>query len=153
MMDRELIEAIAFGVLGAMGFIALWAAIERILFYRAVKIREFGNRSRLENALYKRLTIIATIASNAPYVGLLGTVFGIMIAFVNIASDMANMDAGALMTGLALALKATAAGLLVAIPASVAYNLLLGKAESLLTEWEDISSNDELKAIDAAKTN
>jgi biopolymer transport protein ExbB len=135
-MDRELVEWIAFGVLGAMGFIALWAAIERVLFYRAAKIGEFDNRSRFENALQKRLTIIAVIASNAPYVGLLGTVFGIMIAFIDIAENIANMDAAALMTGLALALKATAAGLLVAIPSSIAYNLLLGKAESLLAEWD-----------------
>ncbi|MDR2638722.1 MAG: TonB-system energizer ExbB [Helicobacteraceae bacterium] len=135
-MDRELVEWIAFGVLGAMGFIALWAAIERALFYRAANVREYDNRSRFEVALQKRLTIIAVIASNAPYVGLLGTVFGIMIAFIDIADNLANMDAAALMTGLALALKATAAGLLVAIPSSIAYNLLLGKAESLLAEWD-----------------
>ncbi|MDR1451808.1 MAG: TonB-system energizer ExbB [Helicobacteraceae bacterium] len=135
-MDREIIEWIAFGVLGLMGFIALWAAIERVLFYRAIRVGRFEQRSRLEIALNKRLTIIAVVASNAPYVGLLGTVFGIMIAFVEIADNIANMDAAALTTGLALALKATAAGLLVAIPSSIAYNLLLAKAESLLAEWD-----------------
>ncbi|MDR2033209.1 MAG: MotA/TolQ/ExbB proton channel family protein [Helicobacteraceae bacterium] len=143
-MDRELVEWIAFGVLGVMGLIALWAAIERIFFYYGVKIGDFTSRTRFEIALNKRLTIIATIATNAPYVGLLGTVFGVMFAFIDIASDMAGLDAGALMTGLALALKATAAGLAVAIPSSIAYNLLLAKAESLLAEWEE---------IDASKTN
>ncbi|MDR2151555.1 MAG: TonB-system energizer ExbB [Helicobacteraceae bacterium] len=136
-MDRQIVELAAFGALGTMGFIALWATIERMLFYRAVKINDFTSRASLEIAVYKRLTIIAVIASNAPYVGLLGTVFGIMIAFIDIAENIANMDAAALMTGLALALKATAAGLLVAIPASIAYNLLLGKAESLLAKWDD----------------
>ncbi|MDR0664932.1 MAG: TonB-system energizer ExbB [Helicobacteraceae bacterium] len=136
-MDREIVEWIALGALGLMGFIALWAAIERVLFYRFVKVGDFVSRSRLEIELQKRLTIIAVIASNAPYVGLLGTVFGIMIAFIDIANNISNMDAASLMTGLALALKATAAGLLVAIPSSIAYNLLLGKAETLIAEWDD----------------
>ncbi len=68
--------------------------------------------------------MIATIGSNAPYVGLLGTVLGIMLIFYNMGQE-GMVDSAKIMTGLALTLKATAPGLLVAIPAVVLYNLLL----------------------------
>jgi biopolymer transport protein TolQ len=71
--------------------------------------------------LEKNLNILGTIASNAPYVGLLGTVMGIMKAF----NDLANSPGQGnevVMSGIAHALVATAAGLAVAIPAVVAFN-------------------------------
>lgn len=71
--------------------------------------------------LERSLNFLATIGSNAPFIGLLGTVLGIMKAFRDLA---ANASAGneAVMTGIAEALVATAVGLLVAIPAVIAYN-------------------------------
>ncbi len=56
-----------------------------------------------------------------PYVGLLGTVIGIMLTFYDMGSTGA-IDAGRIMTGLSLALKATALGLAVAIPTLISYN-------------------------------
>ncbi len=69
----------------------------------------------------KWLGFLATVGSNAPYIGLLGTVLGIMKAFNDLAM---SPDAGqqTVMAGISLALVATAAGLFVAIPAVVAYN-------------------------------
>jgi biopolymer transport protein ExbB len=72
-------------------------------------------------ALEKNLTVLGTIASNAPYVGLLGTVMGIMKAF----NDLANSPGQGnevVMAGIAHALVSTAIGLAVAIPAVVAFN-------------------------------
>jgi biopolymer transport protein TolQ len=71
--------------------------------------------------LERSLNFLATIGTNAPFIGLLGTVLGIMKAFRDLA---ANASAGneAVMTGIAEALVATAVGLLVAIPAVIAYN-------------------------------
>lgn len=71
--------------------------------------------------LERSLNFLATIGSNAPFIGLLGTVLGIMKAFRDLA---ANASAGnsAVMTGIAEALVATAVGLIVAIPAVIAYN-------------------------------
>ncbi len=71
--------------------------------------------------LEKNLNFLATVGSNAPFVGLLGTVLGIMKAFSDLA---ANTGAGneAVMAGIAHALVATAVGLFVAIPAVIAYN-------------------------------
>jgi biopolymer transport protein TolQ len=73
-------------------------------------------------ALERSLNFLATIGSNAPFIGLLGTVLGIMKAFRDLA---ANASAGneAVMTGIAEALVATAVGLIVAIPAVIAYNV------------------------------
>ncbi|MDD2583282.1 MAG: MotA/TolQ/ExbB proton channel family protein, partial [Desulfuromonadaceae bacterium] len=67
--------------------------------------------------------------------GLLGTVLGIMLTFYNIGQDAA-MDTGKIMTGLALALKATAVGLVVALIAVVLYNALLRKVKVLMLQWE-----------------
>jgi biopolymer transport protein ExbB/TolQ len=68
-----------------------------------------------------RLSWLATIASNAPFVGLFGTVLGIIRAFKDLAGNMQNAS-GAVMSGVAEALVATAVGLFVAIPALLAFN-------------------------------
>lgn len=68
-------------------------------------------------------------------IGLLGTVLGIMLTFYTMGTD-GFMDTGKIMTGLALALKATAIGLLVAIPAITLYNFNVRRAKELLLEWE-----------------
>jgi biopolymer transport protein ExbB len=74
-------------------------------------------RPRLE----KFLNFLATVGSNAPFVGLLGTVMGIMKAFNDLAQNSAAGNE-VVMLGIAHALVATAIGLFVAIPAVVAYN-------------------------------
>jgi biopolymer transport protein ExbB len=89
----------------------------------------------LELALTKRLVVVASVAANAPYIGLLGTILGIMLTFYNMGLD-SSADVGKIMIGLALALKATALGLIVALVSVVAYNALLRKAKVLLLEWE-----------------
>ena len=132
---KEVIEYGVFGVLLLMSIIALWAVFERLLFYRYIKLVLYENKTELEIDLSKNLTLIATIGSNAPYVGLLGTVFGIIVTFVQIGQS-GMVDTASIMTGLALALWATAGGLLVAIPSIVFYNLLMRKSEVLVAQWE-----------------
>ena len=95
----------------------------------------FKSKKELELVLGNNLTVISTIASNAPYVGLLGTVFGIILTFYTIGTN-GMVDTNAIMMGLALALKATAFGLLVAIPALIFHNYLVRKMEVLITLWE-----------------
>lgn len=127
-----------YGVLGFLGMLSVVVvaiAIERLWFFATVRVDDYNDRRFLELDLHKRLTLLATIGSNAPYIGLLGTVAGIMITFVEIGAD-SNVDTGAIMTGLSLALKATAAGLIVAIPSIVTYNLLTRKADVVLTLWD-----------------
>ena len=86
--------------------------------------------------LEKSLSFLATVGSNAPFIGLLGTVLGIMKAFNDLALSEGN--ANAVMTGIAEALVATAVGLFVAIPAVVAYNYFQRKVKKCLYGLEVI---------------
>jgi biopolymer transport protein ExbB len=138
-MEMEwLSAAIDFGVIGlliALSVVVVAIALERFFFYRAIDLKSFTNIKALELELTRRLVVVASVASNAPYIGLLGTVLGIMLTFYNMGLD-ASADASKIMVGLALALKATAAGLVVALVSVVAYNALLRKAKVLLLQWE-----------------
>jgi biopolymer transport protein ExbB len=124
------------GLLVVMSIISLTIFIERYFFIKRINIEAYGgNRKGLEIVLTKRLAIVATIGSNAPYIGLLGTVLGIMLTFYTI-GVAGYIDATKIMVGLALALKATAVGLCVAIPTVVFYNALLRKIKVTLLEWD-----------------
>lgn len=87
--------------------------------------------------LEKYLAVLATIASNAPFIGLLGTVLGIMKAFNDLAQ---STDAGqqTVMAGISIALVATAAGLFVAIPAGIFYNYYTRKVKGIFTSLESV---------------
>lgn len=77
----------------------------------------------------KRLNFLATIGSNAPFIGLFGTVLGIIKAFAELGNDLTNAGAG-LMGAISEALVATGVGLFVAIPAVIAYNWFNRMVES-----------------------
>jgi biopolymer transport protein ExbB len=122
-------------VLAAMSITSLAIAIERFIFYKKVMLTTYKDKKSLELAITTRLHIIATVGSNAPYIGLLGTVMGIMYTFHTMGVS-GMMDSSKIMVGLALALKATAAGLIVAIPSIVLYNLLVRKSKEIILKWE-----------------
>ena len=122
------------GLLGFMSFVMIAFVIERYLYFARVDLHDFDHIDDLDLALTRHLTAIATIGANAPYVGLLGTVLGILIAFYDIGHSGA-IETASMMIGLALALKATALGLVVAIPSLVFYNALLRRAEVLKGRW------------------
>ena len=131
-------HALDYGVMGLlilMSVVTLWLFIERMMFFKSVRIEDYGHRDTLEIDLTDNLSVISAIGSNAPYVGLLGTVIGIMLTFYAM-GDVGAVDAKKIMLGLALALKATAMGLVVAMPAIVIYTLLLRKVEKILTLFD-----------------
>ncbi|MDD2888528.1 MAG: TonB-system energizer ExbB [Aliarcobacter sp.] len=134
------IEYSIMGLLVFMSFLTLWFSLERYFFLSKVNLQDYKKKGELENSLTNNLTTISTIASNAPYIGLFGTVCGIMITFYKI-SESSNLDTNGVMMGLALALKATALGILVAIFATVIYNGLARKVEVLMTKWEDLNES------------
>ena len=130
--------AVDYGIIGllvVMSIIAFSIGIERYLVFKKVRIEDYQDRKSLELYLTQKLHIIAIVGSNAPYIGLLGTVFGIMLTFYTMGKS-GFMDTGKIMISLALALKVTAVGLLVAIPAVTIYNLLLRKVKVLVMQWE-----------------
>ena len=129
---------IDYGIIGLLIALSLWAvavATERWLYFRRVYVRRFQNEQEFEVALTKRLVVIGTVAANAPYIGLLGTVLGIMLTFHSMGTS-GTMAVQSIMVGLSLALKATAVGLLVAIPCVVLNNVLRRRVTELLTQFK-----------------
>lgn len=139
-----MVEYGVIGVLLLMSIVALWATLERLLFYKYIKLILYANKIELEIDLSKNLTLIATIGSNAPYVGLLERVWD----YHHFCADWTirygryckHYDR------LALALQATAGGLLVAIPSIIFYNLLTRKSEVLVAQWEIMQEKRQIKA-------
>ena len=131
---KNLIDYGVIALLVFMSFISFWFFIERILFYKKLEVKSYKNKKALDIALTKHLTIIGTIASNSPYIGLLGTVLDIMLTFMTMGNG--DIDASKIMSSLALALKATAIGLVVAIISQIFYNILGRYAEVLESMYE-----------------
>ncbi len=87
-------------------------------------------------ALERYLGFLATVGSNAPFIGLLGTVFGIMDAFRSLSQSQG--EATAVMLGISKALVATAVGLMVAIPAVIAYNYFQKQVKGILLSLDSV---------------
>jgi len=138
-VDIELLKNIVdygiIGLLGLMSFLSFWLYIERLLFFKNINIQNYSKKEKLEIELTNNISIISSFGSNAPYIGLLGTVFGIIITFYSMGQS-GDIDVKIIMSSLGLALKATAMGLVVAIPAIMFYNHLVRKIEVKLALWD-----------------
>jgi biopolymer transport protein ExbB/TolQ len=107
-----------------------------------------GEMTKRRRELESGMTLLGTLGNNAPFVGLLGTVIGVIVAFADLAEGSNKVAMDKVMGGIAEALIATGVGLFVAIPAVVAYNVYQKK----ITDIEDnVSSiNKRLCALLAA---
>ncbi len=95
----------------------------------------FNSYAQIEKPeLEKRLSFLATVGSNAPFIGLLGTVFGIMDAFRGLATSTGEIQA--VLNGISSALVATATGLIVAIPAVIAYNFFQKRVKRIMQSFD-----------------
>jgi len=144
---EQIKHIVDYGIIGFLVFLSFLTfafAIERILFYRSVKLEKYRHIKSLELDLGKHLSTIASIGVNAPYIGLLGTVLAIILTFYIIGDKQNDINPGEIMKHLALALKATAAGLVVAIPATAIYNALLTKVDTLISRWEILRDEGRL---------
>ncbi|MCL4107966.1 UNVERIFIED_CONTAM: hypothetical protein GTU68_016994 [Idotea baltica] len=131
---RTYLDHMVLGVLGVMSFILVALVLERYFYYSFMKLEKFDHIELLKTSLTRNLTTISTIAANAPYIGLLGTVIGILVTFYDMGQS-GNINVNQIMVGLAMALKATAAGLVVAIPAIIFYNGLMRKVDIKVSKW------------------
>lgn len=120
---------------GASSFVGLQMRLDKVLDVTIAREAE-----RLEN----RLLFLATVGSAAPFVGLFGTVWGIMQSFQAIAASK-NTSLAVVAPGIAEALLATAIGLAAAIPAVIAYNKLSSSAGKLTARLEGFA--DEFSSI------
>ena len=100
--------------------------------------------TREEESLERHLAFLATVGSTSPYVGLFGTVWGIMNAFRNLA-NMSQATLASVAPGISEALIATAMGLFAAIPAVIGYNRFSARVEVLMKRYEAFA--DELTSI------
>ncbi len=133
---KTLVEWGVIGLLLGLSVIAVAIALERRRSLQRIDARSYSSRARLEHDLTQRLNVISSIASNAPYLGLLGTVLGIMLTFQQLGAS-GEMDAKSIMTGLALALKATAVGIGVAMPCVAMNNGLRRLVRARLTDFDE----------------
>ena len=99
--------------------------------FKAVYLQE---KPRLEG----RISFLATIGSNAPFVGLLGTVFGIMRSFHDLGVVVESASQQTVMMGISIALLATAMGLVVAIPSVMLYNYFQRRVNMILETVENV---------------
>ncbi|MCK6547972.1 MotA/TolQ/ExbB proton channel family protein [Myxococcota bacterium] len=89
-----------------------------------------GAETKERQRFTKWLSVLATVGSNSPFIGLFGTVLGIIRAFKDLAGNLSGAGNN-IMYGISEALIATAVGLLVAIPAVIAYNVFTNKVKAL----------------------
>ncbi|MBV1905195.1 MAG: protein TolQ [Pseudomonadales bacterium] len=99
---------------------------------------------RAEENLDKHLPFLATVGSTSPYIGLFGTVWGIMNSFRSLA-NMTQATLSAVAPGISEALIATAMGLFAAIPAVIAYNRYAARSETLMNRYDTFA--EELSSI------
>jgi biopolymer transport protein ExbB len=104
-------------------------AVEEIMI-----AKKLAEKFKMEN----NLAILGTLGNNAPFIGLFGTVLGIIKAFHDL-SVAENANPSVVMRGVSEALVATAVGLLVAIPAVIAYNYFQRKVKEIVTQMEAAS--------------
>ncbi|NKC01072.1 MAG: protein TolQ [Pseudomonadales bacterium] len=107
---------------------------------RATRVALMREEARLET----HLPFLATVGSTSPYVGLFGTVWGIMNSFRSLA-NMSQATLASVAPGISEALVATAMGLFAAIPAVIGYNRFSARVEGLMKRYEAFS--DELTTI------
>jgi biopolymer transport protein ExbB len=98
-----------------------------------------GEKTRQRIRCERNLAVLATIGNNAPFIGLFGTVIGVLVAFHRFSSDTTG-GAQAVMADISEALAATAIGLFVAIPAVAAYNAFQRRTKGLLASADSLSS-------------
>lgn len=107
------------------------------------EIREIAQAegTRQASQLTSRVSYLADIGSIAPLVGLLGTVFGLTQSFFDLAAGKEGVQQLELTSGISHALIATAAGLVVAVPALMLYSYFRGKAQKLVAELESAATH------------
>lgn len=98
---------------------------------------------RVEQGLKNKISILGTISSTSPYVGLLGTVYGILIAFWNLGTAQ-QATIATVAPSIAEALIATGMGLFVAIPSLIAYNRLNHRIDIILDEYDKVKKTSSL---------
>lgn len=106
---------------------------------------------RFRRRLRRGLGFLGTLGANAPYIGLFGTVLGIIQAFHQLSQVSGGRGTQLVMIGISEALVATGVGLLVAIPCIFAYNFYLRTVQNLTEELEELLSSEDSSSLESLK--
>jgi biopolymer transport protein ExbB len=133
---------------GAVDKYGRMTAIEAVVAVTGLKAAERGSeaaadamvsaRTQKRQEMEKNLAFLGTLGNNAPFIGLFGTVLGIIRAFRDLA-DNSETGARAVMAGISEALVATAVGLLVALPAVVTYNYFVRRVRGQVANADTVA--------------
>jgi biopolymer transport protein ExbB len=143
--DMEAARKVLEGSPSAQAAVTLAGLVEADRGAKAADEAMQGAKALQKMRLERRLAFLGTLGNNAPFIGLFGTVIGVVQAFEGLAKENADAAQSAsaapqvVMAAIAEALVATAVGLIVAIPAVVAYNYFQRHCRSLLAETEALS--------------
>ncbi len=113
-----------------MSVVSVAIIIERLIAFNDIENSQNIDSNSAKLALEKRLGILATFGNNAPFVGLFGTILGVMNSFKSMGSGE-GIATKLIMIGISEALVATAMGLLVAIPSVAAYNYFVRRIRKI----------------------
>lgn len=133
-ITHELLDSSILLMFLGMALICFWIITERLIYFARLELGQFSREDSLELALTRYLSLLSSLASNAPYIGLLGTVLGIMMALYEVGIS-GQLEPSKIMVGLALALKATAMGIGLAIVGMFAVNLLMRRVDAIKVAW------------------
>ncbi len=141
-------DALASGNIARVKKYAASASMPAIVALRGLEEAERGidaaaelmnsEKTRVRQDHERFLSFLGTLGSNAPFIGLFGTVLGIIVAFQDLA-DNPDGDPNVVMDGISEALVATAVGLLVAIPAVVAFNIFQRRVRAAVTSTDTVA--------------
>lgn len=131
LFTSDFITAFASIVLVVFSILSWAVIIEKIRMFRSVKRNKpSGNPDEIIAPFDKNLWFLAMVAGVAPFIGLFGTVWGVMDSFAAIGLNQ-SVSIGVIAPGLATALGTTALGLIAAIPAAIGYQVFTKKSDDL----------------------
>lgn len=131
LFTTDVVTAIASIVLVVFSIMSWAVIIEKIRLFHGVRHkRPTGNPDEAVRPFDKNLWFLAMCAYVSPFIGLFGTVWGVMDSFASIGANQ-SVSIGVIAPGLAIALGTTALGLIVAIPAAIAHQVFSKRADEL----------------------
>ena len=136
LFTTDVVTAIASIVLVVFSVMSWAVIVEKIrLFRTARRTKLVGNPDTVIRPFDRNLWFLAMVAYVSPFIGLFGTVWGVMDSFASIGANQ-SVSIGVIAPGLAIALGTTALGLIVAIPAAIAHQVFTKRADDLYDKLE-----------------
>ncbi len=131
LFTTDVVTAIASIILVIFSILSWAVIVEKIrLFHSVRRNKPTGNPDKIIAPFDKNLWFLAMVAGVSPFIGLFGTVWGVMDSFASIGINQ-SVSIGVIAPGLAIALGTTALGLVAAIPAAIAYQIFTKKSDEL----------------------